>query len=888
MRTMNGLEMLPFAVGQGADLADRRYQHPMSNIQYPTTNETDRRRGVALIIVLGFLTIMVLMAVAFLTQARIERMVADSTLEAMRGRQLLRTALNAGMNDYSIYLWNRQLYVPSDIYDRVFNSAPPKGSTGPFAMPANQNTIGETKVELLVGEASDWIPREYLYDTDGNPNADVMQIVSNAEWILVREDPEDGDSRILGRYAYACFDMSGGIDANLIAREEGVAQIGNKTNRPSVRQIGLGDGGILPETADASIFKSLRKGWKGFDSLQALVHLTDGDANDGANPPTANRWQPERKEINGAGLSSNKVSALVPYSLSAYRGGRYNRGTAEWDELVALDDVSGIVKLLEKTYQQDVDQPRRFADNWQNWITEALFDYMADTDVPSGTDYPSPKNVPMFNEIDMRLRLHEEPPAAGATNSTYALSVEMNLEFWYPFPSKDNAGAGIFRLESPSVRGYPAYSPGTDEQIFMQIWLVDPSTGRRTPVTFDAPAGASPPVSVMAQWNGGVPYNAETLIVSNALVHPAAGGLLPPGAGLHVETIEWNQPFYLYSAGGGKADMIPGRNNPDSTGPSRPLGFVRLDVPPNGSVMRTLEVRDPRLNHLRGTWAQEDAPSPNAMNRWYANPAASSAPGQDTRTQALLEGLNLYCRNGPMKSPAELGFISTGNPDGWRTIDLCTDAGAELMANLALPEIKSQLLTNVNHVVYTNGTINPNTRNPSVMIAAFTDLMANEVPNQNEADIGYPNPIPPVQITKTVSSSIASNLAADIVTETDSEGRARPFQAGSDWARVPAMEQPLTPAQSELTLNNNQRESLIRNTWGLFSPDSGMFTIVAIAQAIKEGPDNVGKWSDLDDMVTGERRAVALAWRDPFKSRAGEQANLHHEMFMRMIRYLND
>ena len=67
----NGLEMLPFAVGRGADPADRRSQHPMSNIQHPMTNETDRRRGVALIIVLGFLTIMVLMAVAFLTQARV-------------------------------------------------------------------------------------------------------------------------------------------------------------------------------------------------------------------------------------------------------------------------------------------------------------------------------------------------------------------------------------------------------------------------------------------------------------------------------------------------------------------------------------------------------------------------------------------------------------------------------------------------------------------------------------------------------------------------------------------------------------------------------------------------------------------------------------------------
>ena len=86
-------------------------------------------------------------------------------------------------------------------------------------------------------------------------------------------------------------------------------------------------------------------------------------------------------------------------------------------------------------------------------------------------------------------------------------------------------------------------------------------------------------------------------------------------------------------------------------------------------------------------------------------------------------------------------------------------------------------------------------------------------------------------------------------------------------------------------LNNNQRESLIRNTWGLFSPDDSLFTVVAIAQPIKEGPNNVGIWDPKEDLITGERRAVALVWRDPFKIGSD---TLHHEMFIRMFRYLND
>jgi len=86
-------------------------------------------------------------------------------------------------------------------------------------------------------------------------------------------------------------------------------------------------------------------------------------------------------------------------------------------------------------------------------------------------------------------------------------------------------------------------------------------------------------------------------------------------------------------------------------------------------------------------------------------------------------------------------------------------------------------------------------------------------------------------------------------------------------------------------LYNNQREALIRQTWGLFSPDNSLFTVVVVAQAIKEGPGNVGIWDANEDLITGERRAVALVWRDPFKNGAG---NLHHEMFIRMFRYLND
>ena len=141
----------------------------------------DRRRGVALIVVLGFLSVMILMAVAFLTHARVERMVSDVTLEGMRGRQLVRTALNAAMNDYSVELADQDLIMPqtNTAYD-LFTSVPPTALMG-----MGGRAIGEDGIQLLVGEVFDWIPRKYT----NAPYYALDTVTNDAEWILVREDP---------------------------------------------------------------------------------------------------------------------------------------------------------------------------------------------------------------------------------------------------------------------------------------------------------------------------------------------------------------------------------------------------------------------------------------------------------------------------------------------------------------------------------------------------------------------------------------------------------------------------------------------------------------------------------------------------------------------------
>lgn len=817
------------------------------------------RDGVALIVVLGFLSIMLMMAVAFLTQARIERMVSDYSLEAQRGRQLLRTGVNAAMNDYSRYLSGLDLVMPITDEARLFTSMAPSPA---FGISGPEGTLGGSGIQLLVGEVEDWIPRIYMRHLVPSQNQtpdmlDGPDIVAGSEWILVREDPSDNQSRILGRYAYACFDMSGGMDANLIAGEDNIAghdaRAASNRVRRSVRQVPMK---MLPETANGGEFKRLRRGWKGFDSLQSLILLTDGDGEDGNGGNT--RWHPDRKEFS-AGLSSNLVSDLTPFSLSAFRGARYSLASGLWTPYTLIDQNTTWSSVLAPLASQ-------FASGWGSWIDKAIDDYTSSSATPNGTDYPSPKNVPMFNELAGTFRLDEVPDGTGS--SDYFLEMELTPEFWYPFPSEDNQGGGSFTLDPPKVGGSFAGS-GTDEQIWMRIALMGTSVN---PQNFELgpPVALPPAVTVNADYNGGRPYvpnppGTPSFTYRFPVIEAGAGtNLLSSGGTLRIQGVVVQQPIELMA--GAPADMLPsgltlkGPMNLQDGGPAEKFA---------------VEATDPRLNHIPGQWvtAPSDNHSLNEMNSWYdSNPTAF-----------MQEGTNLYCRNGPMETPAELGFIPTGNE--WETIDLCTDSAADLLATLVMDtnlwESAGLTLSSpwqTNNVFYTNGTINPNTRSSNVLMSAFVDLPRHEAPNIDSAKVAAN----PLNDDTSDGLDIIGTLVDDILKETDSGKIGNCFQAGTDWVRVGAMQQ--GGALASKGLNNNQREELIRRTWGLFSPDNSLFTVVVVAQAIKEGPNDVGIWNKEDDLITGERRGVVLVWRDPFKT--GQ--NLHHEMFVRMFRYLND
>ncbi len=832
----------------------------------------ESKRGVALIVVLGFLSIMIIMAVAFVMQARMERLVSGATLEAQRGRQMARTALNAGMSDYSYQLYgeNKFMLPPLDSDYDLFVSKPPytSGEMQP-SLSGENGTLSGSGVELMQGEARNWIPRRYLESED--------YAMDNARWVLVRQDPSRGAGRenpVVGRYAYLCFDMSGGMDANLIALSDGVAEVGNTTNRASVRDVGMRE---LKETASASLFKRLRRGWHGFDSLAELILLTNGRYNGGENsvavtyngaqyyyidegvpaeelppekmwgPPGDSRWRSgegwTRIETAANALHSTNVSDLVSYSLASFRGWEYNANTAKWktDNLVAWDENES---WTDSDWSKALDG---IDDQFEggaipDWWEKALKDFTSNTEKPDGLDYPSPKNVPMLNEIKFMMRPTVDP----AVPNRLHIALEIQFEVWFPFPSDDNKRPGTY-LIGPTVGGGPTATGAAD------IWIPMRGNGG----AYDIPAWqASPvlPASVQAEYNSGMPKEQTTVnysVVIDVPTNKLLDASIPLQIGAPDPTIGKGIKI---TKDGNEIDWMPAQvvNLRRDIGATIPLD----PADPNNAKELFYEAFDPRMNHLNEEGWELGEGTMGDINK------AATSRGFGTNGDST----NFYCRNAAMISPLDLGNFSTGNP--WKTLEFCTKEGADALSRM----VSRQTMDEVEDVgvAYTNGTINPNTSSSNVLRAAFADLKFKDdgkALSDNELNelieiLGQ------ITETKKITDNSSSTQFQGACMRSVDWIWAEPFQADGYFGRK---------------WSKNERHRLIGSTWGLFNPNNSMFTVLVIGQSIKEGPAQMGAWSS-DDVVTGERRAVALVWRDP----TPPGINMPHEMFVKMFKMLDE
>ncbi len=820
-----------------------------SRTSRPPRDPHRSKRGVALIIVLGFLGLMVMMAVAFMIQARVERIVADSTLESMRARQVAQTGIAAAIQDYMNYIKELGNDLPRAMTN-MFLSGDLKVTDSYHY--ADGTSAYYDSTNLWNGEASDWLPPSIL-DSDSIDIEDVADM----RWILVRQKPNTR-SRILGRYAYACLNLSGNVDANLLGTQFGENIPGNgygaQTNRNNVRKMLLNGVRASPSAGDSEIQRKLARYqamWQGFDTPAALNLLTDGKFNDGddSHSVAQNRWA---KYVG----SENDIGPLSKDYLSCYSYAATHKGSKM--KFTEKNDISKVVRSDDFR-----DMVSRMGGNQKHIqeIEKALNDYFSDPSDPTyplGTDYPSVAAVPMFNEIMAEVTIKKSD--AGE----WQLKVTIKPEFWYPFPSEDNDDGATYQVMAPSMGG------GATETGNADIWIrfvAGTSAGALPSLTLEQ-VEVSPASQNISKNDTSTPHAYDPPFVYTMNIkglEKDSDGNYPDITRIMIRSIAFNNPWFI-TRSGHNVDATPsGSGNILSFGIRPP---ILVPGGPNATGKGGMECDDPRLNHDKNLWSASDEGTINAKNS-----SLDKAKKRGADEMGYDPGDYMYCRNGAMETPAELGYIPIFVQEPWVTLDIFSDKGVTLLNSLVCDSDVWDKLEEYD-AYYTNGTINPYTRDLAVFNGAFFGLDGREVPNMK----GKPNQ------NEVIGGPRARELATLAIRDKAPGSDTFDKHGPAGWSRILRANERALPG-----LNKNQRVFLAHNTWGLFNESDTLFLVFVVAQSITEAPekvDPVGNFDPADDTITGERWAVALCWMDT--SAEGNDNDLTQEMDIIMFKYLNE
>lgn len=361
-----------------------------------TKNDRHNKKGIALILVLGVLSVFVMLAVTLLITARTERLVSKTAQDNTRARHLVKTALADAMDYLDGRLWyeDKKIALPKD-YTILFSEG--------------GDAIGPD-LHLISGDVTNYLPRRYLWtDTDAKYKAfDKEQL---AQWIYVKD--ADRGNMLIGRYAYLCFDCTGLLDINRIATNPLSGQ--RRWNGKSIGEIDLS---LLPEAKSMSHIDDLRLQanrnlYHRFDTIKEIALLNDGYDEIASSNEHNVIFEPE-------------LNNLTPYSL-CYDSGWWDWSSDSWQ--TAIPGVPVDVRGWSETQAEAA-----FADAGYGAsasMAKCLMDYMDTNFVPMDVNIPSCEPIPMINEVMFHDRLE-------LTGQTLKYSHIFEVELWYPFPGNPN------------------------------------------------------------------------------------------------------------------------------------------------------------------------------------------------------------------------------------------------------------------------------------------------------------------------------------------------------------------------------------------------------------------------------------------------------------------
>jgi len=350
--------------------------------------------------VLGFLSALVLMAVAFAIIMRTERLASRNYMDVVKARQLVHTAMAHIMANE----------IRTNMEDQVY----PYWDAWPYDAGGN----GE---EFILSGGSNYVPWGVKVAAD---EADV----SPMRWYRL---DDAGNGEFVGKYAYMVVNNSGLLDANFVRGR----------NKP--RRYGFDPGeiratpAVLPELRSDSLYL-YQETYNRFESVAELYWL--GQNNAAVDTNGNGIAQLLNRRAGGFSGTGHFVDNFHVYS-------RFPRGYADPDDLLANTNVAYIggnpadwnINSVSNALKDLFDEPTDPIPNFTAFYN-ALYDYADGSYVsrnPALNTYSS-KAVPMINEVIVsnQFRL-----VAQGTNQLLEHFLYLTVETWYPFPEDTQEGA---------------------------------------------------------------------------------------------------------------------------------------------------------------------------------------------------------------------------------------------------------------------------------------------------------------------------------------------------------------------------------------------------------------------------------------------------------------
>ncbi len=752
------------------------------------------RRGIALIVTVGFLAVMLLLAMAFSVSMRVERLAAKNFSDVISSRQWAQSAIARAMQDADASCSN------SMVLPRASHIL---------------SSVGNGNVWLFTGSATNYIPGALSSAATG----------VNPQWIQAKDDL----GAAVGRYAYEVFDCSGFIDANF-------GLVTNAPQKPrataaSPMDIWLDDTGVLTPELQSGKADDLKLG------------RISGAGNIAAWPWHELMSPAELWPMLGPGTHSADIFGSFPQSFFTYS--RFPRGwllnqpngnvvidpinlNIDWNNTDAATDARTRIAAVFRAMPG-------FPVGNEDSVAACIQDYCDSDDKPflNPYSYFDTDATPLLNEMSFEFTVVN---LGGGTNE---LHIQPHVEAWYPFVGVTNPNSQKYSFELSFVMS------GASVNISTNIGF----GGGRQNVN-------------LRPWSGGTiwTYNTYACPRPGALPNSIPEWVVRTNAAVNFAGASAKIKAAIVDEGG---NLVDGVQN---------LTMSLASVVADGNK-HTLgkACKDPRFNNELTDWV-DTSDTPGGL---MTMPPAQAAPGlnvgvcnvSNTDFAAGSTNFWIYMPDGPMKSVGELGLLAFDPARPWHTISL-------LCGKPDFMPVLDRFTLNTNLI--RRGLINANAWNPAVLATAFNNSPIQSYPGEPSGVVLDPSQ--PDRDPRIVASAIIGQTTITPFTNLSEVG----------FANLSGIAGVIGKIKNQVATPDCYYEGLIRDTAGILGVRQNVFVILVAGQS---GVDANGRDGIEDAEVTGEQRAIAIVWRDPYPSMMrtpGENPPSYHPSFVRFFHWLTE